>query len=373
LEAKEAADQQKPAVDMNEHLMSIKQGAAVRSHNSIMDEILAGGVTLSSVGDVSDSSGPMLEDGSYSSVTEAPMATLKTMIPHFPTMSKDLLNKVETVDKSKPVIEEGVNIRWSDPNDTRSPHLKAIASAAEKRSRRLMMQLKKELKGVFAGSGVTLERAFRAFDENGDGVIDHGEFERGLRSLGAKLSEEQLNDLIAMLDKDGDGSIDYIEFARWFGARPPPPPLQPEMVSRVEAKEAAGVDEDHLAAIRAAADRRAGAGAAAEAEAEEDDMLHPVAAVIDSLRVHHALEIQQAGTYALWRLVYKNADNRQRVAASGGIEVLQAAVERFPMVAVVQEYAFAALARSGPPVHASLHAPLHVAPLRDYQISNCVS
>jgi hypothetical protein len=35
-----------------------------------------------------------------------------------------------------------------------------------------------------------LERAFRGFDENRDGEIDHGEFSRGLKSLGAELEQQ---------------------------------------------------------------------------------------------------------------------------------------------------------------------------------------
>jgi Ca2+-binding EF-hand superfamily protein len=179
-------------------------------------------------------------------------------------------------------------------------HLNAIQLAAEKRSRGLLMKLKQELAGVFDSSGVSLERQFRGFDTDGDGAIDHDEFKNGLLSLGAKVTEAQIDDLITILDKDGDGEIDYQEFARWFGrgappppmlpqakaaqqaqaertasgydpsallreiekagrARKPPPPPTPEMMARVQARESSGVADPnaHLNAIHQAAQSKA--------------------------------------------------------------------------------------------------------------------
>ena len=235
----------------DDHLDSIKMGGTVRGFNSLMGEIGAGAELRSA--ETVDKSGPVLESEDHDiASTESPALLLKDLIPFFPD-TKEFLRKVETVDKSAPVIDEEIRITFTDPDDTTNPHLKAIAAAAEKRSYRLMMKLKAELSGVFSSSGITLERAFRGFDENRDGVIDHAEFERGLKSLGAEIEPQQLDDLIAILDKDGDGSIDYSEFARWFGAGPPPPPELPEVREREEARENAGAEVDsdeHLRAIR---------------------------------------------------------------------------------------------------------------------------
>ena len=86
------------------------------------------------------------------------------------------------------------------------------------------------------GLGRSLERAFRAFDANGDGDIDD-EFASELVSLGAAdITEAQLDELIRVLDTDGSGQVDYTEFARWLGqptAAAPPP----EVRAREEARQ----------------------------------------------------------------------------------------------------------------------------------------
>ena len=109
-----------------------------------------------------------------------------------------------------------------------------------------MLELKKQLSGVFTASGVSLERQFRGFDTDGDGAIDHDEFKNGLMSLGANVSEAQIDDLITILDKDGDGEIDYREFSLWFGAGPPPPPVLPQVKSMQDARSNSAVDSNAL-------------------------------------------------------------------------------------------------------------------------------
>ena len=133
----------------------------------------------------------------------------------------------------------------------------AIRIGAEKRSRTLMLQLKQSLAGAFNQKGVSLERLFRSFDTDGDGAIDHDEFKSGLLSLGATVSQSQLDDLLMILDTDGDGTVDYQEFARWFGNGPPPPPMLPETKARMDAQAAAGgQSQEHLDAIQHAAEKR---------------------------------------------------------------------------------------------------------------------
>ena len=61
-----------------------------------------------------------------------------------------------------------------------------------------MMDLKRELSGMFKQNSVGLEQQFRGFDANGDGVISHDEFRQGLASLGAQITEQQVDDLIKL-------------------------------------------------------------------------------------------------------------------------------------------------------------------------------
>ena len=169
-----------------------------------------------------------------------------------------------------------------------------------------MLKLKSELSGVFQASGVSLERQFRGFDTNSDGSIDHDEFRNGLASLGANVSEAQIDDLIMILDQDGDGEIDYQEFAAWFGAGPPPPPILPEVKARMDASEitpALGMSqpESTVSAYRAQkllerrkqkADAKAAAEAASQPEGEmfrlldkDGDGLVTVEEIVDGLGV----------------------------------------------------------------------------------------
>jgi len=347
-----------------------------------MGAISSGGASeLHSVETV-DKSAPVLES-SGKDVSENPIDLVKGLIPHFPD-TKEFLRKVETVDKSVPVIDDGVKITFNDPSDTLSPHLKAIQAAAEKRSYRLMMKLKQELSSLFTSSGVSLERAFRGFDENRDGAIDHGEFSRGLTKLGAQLSASQLDDLISILDKDGDGTIDYVEFARWFGAGPPPPPVLPEVALREEAREAAAVDDPaaHLKAIRQgavkmgsaisspasppaipqrskspAARSRPAAGKkplpplpgkkrapAPEPEPQAAASAEATAVVSSMVSCSEDPRAQHAGCYALWKMLYGDASQRRAVHAAGGVGVLVDALALAPDHAGLQEAGCAALA-----------------------------
>ena len=56
--------------------------------------------------------------------------------------------------------------------------------------------------------------AFQEFDVNGDAVIDHDEFRKGVKALVRGMDDEKVDRLINIVDKDGDGEIDYLEFAK---------------------------------------------------------------------------------------------------------------------------------------------------------------
>ena len=52
----------------------------------------------------------------------------------------------------------------------------------------------------------------RVFDKNGDGLISSSELRNVMTSLGEKLSNEEVDDMIREADLDGDGMVNYVEF-----------------------------------------------------------------------------------------------------------------------------------------------------------------
>ena len=129
---------------------------------------------------------------------------------------------------------------------------------AESRSYEKLFELRARVSDILNVSGISIERAFRAFDTNHDGCLDRVEVGQGLAhmagSSAAVLSAQDIDDMFTMLDKDGDGSVDLIEFSRWFGNGPPPAPALPEVAMRVNARASSGDwlegPDDHLKAIK---------------------------------------------------------------------------------------------------------------------------
>ncbi|CAH1136121.1 unnamed protein product [Ceutorhynchus assimilis] len=57
-----------------------------------------------------------------------------------------------------------------------------------------------------------LKEAFKVFDKNNDGLISSLELRHVMTSLGERLSEEEVDDMIKEADLDGDGQVNYEEF-----------------------------------------------------------------------------------------------------------------------------------------------------------------
>ena len=62
-------------------------------------------------------------------------------------------------------------------------------------------------------SSLKIKQTFDIFDRDGSGSIDVHELDKVLKTLGQKIDESELQDLVTQLDKDGDGQIDFDEFA----------------------------------------------------------------------------------------------------------------------------------------------------------------
>ena len=54
-----------------------------------------------------------------------------------------------------------------------------------------------------------LLEAFRVFDQDGDGFISAEELRFLMCNLGEKLTQEEVNEMIAEADQDGDGQVNY--------------------------------------------------------------------------------------------------------------------------------------------------------------------
>lgn len=52
-------------------------------------------------------------------------------------------------------------------------------------------------------------QAFSVFDKDGDGFISAEELRHVMSSLGEKLSDEELNEMIKEADVDGDGEVNF--------------------------------------------------------------------------------------------------------------------------------------------------------------------
>ena len=52
-----------------------------------------------------------------------------------------------------------------------------------------------------------LEQAFKAFDKDGSGYITKDELKKAMKAMGEKLSDAEINEMIAAADTDKDGKV----------------------------------------------------------------------------------------------------------------------------------------------------------------------
>ncbi|XP_033727262.1 neo-calmodulin-like [Pecten maximus] len=63
-----------------------------------------------------------------------------------------------------------------------------------------------------------LRDAFRRFDKNGDGSLDREELRKVLCSIGESLTDEEAEEMFALVDADNNGKVDLDEFLAAFKA-----------------------------------------------------------------------------------------------------------------------------------------------------------
>ncbi len=64
-----------------------------------------------------------------------------------------------------------------------------------------------------------LRENFNHFDSDDNGVIDFNEFKLLLDTLGADMSDEEMEVGFDIVDANHNGQIDFGEFTGWWGAR----------------------------------------------------------------------------------------------------------------------------------------------------------
>ena len=64
-----------------------------------------------------------------------------------------------------------------------------------------------------------IEEAFKVFDRDGNQLISAAELRQVMTTLGDKLTDEEVDEMIREADIDGDGHINYEEFVRMMMAK----------------------------------------------------------------------------------------------------------------------------------------------------------
>ena len=66
---------------------------------------------------------------------------------------------------------------------------------------------------------VELREAFRVFDKDGNGFISSAELRHVMITLGEKLTNEEVDEMIREADLNGDGEVDYEEFVKMMSGK----------------------------------------------------------------------------------------------------------------------------------------------------------
>ena len=56
---------------------------------------------------------------------------------------------------------------------------------------------------------IELRESFKVFDKNGDGYISASELRQVMMTLGEKLTDDEVEEMIREADIDGDGLVNY--------------------------------------------------------------------------------------------------------------------------------------------------------------------
>lgn len=72
---------------------------------------------------------------------------------------------------------------------------------------------------IVAKHNIHLLYYFRVFDKTGNGLISSSELRHVMTSLGDKLSDEEVDDMLKEADHNGNGMVNYVEFVAILTAK----------------------------------------------------------------------------------------------------------------------------------------------------------
>ena len=72
--------------------------------------------------------------------------------------------------------------------------------------------MKRLCKKISSNGRQILEKQFKDWDTNGDGVLSKEEIVNGYKKAYGKVDENEIDNMIKSIDLDGNGVIDYNEF-----------------------------------------------------------------------------------------------------------------------------------------------------------------
>ena len=75
-----------------------------------------------------------------------------------------------------------------------------------------LTMMARKIKDVDSEEGI--KEAFSVFDKEGNGFIRAAELRQIMTSLGEKLSDEEVDEIINEADLDGDGQVNYEDFVK---------------------------------------------------------------------------------------------------------------------------------------------------------------
>ena len=137
--------------------------------------------------------------------------------------SRGLKNQLEEEESVKSIVKNSASdslhdfrAQWKNV-DIRERYEKAKRAIAERgQSEKLLVQIVQaklaSRVNSYAEQQIKVRKIFQAFDDNGDGVLDEGEFRECLERLNIQLNDDQIVTLFAYFDKDRVGVIEWEKF-----------------------------------------------------------------------------------------------------------------------------------------------------------------